>query len=95
MSLYCSATTSALSVPVSSFWIVVVVLDGGGAVVVVVDGDAVVVDAGAVDVTAGPAAWSFVPSEPPQPATSATHRSARGTTIHRSRRLTTATIMML
>jgi hypothetical protein len=70
--------------------IVVVVVDGGGAVVlVVVVGAAVVV--GATVVLVG--AEAREPSLVPQPAAPAS--STRGTAIHRSRRYTIATMMML
>ena len=62
-------------------------------VVLVVDvvGAAVVVDAGAEAVEAG--APAFVP--PPLPHPAAAQTSARGTTIHRSRRYCTTSIMVL
>jgi hypothetical protein len=72
---------------------VVVVVDGGGAVVdVVVVGAAVVVDAA---VTVVVDAGAPVCESPPDPHPAPAQRSARGTTIHRSRRYTTTTIMVL
>jgi hypothetical protein len=88
---YCSAVTSAPELPVSYFTIVVVVVLGVGAVGAV--GATVVEVAGAALV--GPGAAGVVPRASPQPEIVAAQSSAKGTTIHRSRRRTIATIMML